>query len=71
MKKIVGAIFALSKSLDTTIVAEGIETHEQLQTMQQFGCDIGQGYLFGRPVPAEKALELLAADQIVISDSAG
>lgn len=71
MSKIVGAIFALSKSLDTTVVAEGIETLEQMETMQRFGCDIGQGYLFGRPVPADQTLKLLAADQSVNCGNAG
>lgn len=70
MCKIVRGLFALSKSLETTIVAEGIETAAQLKTMQKLGCNIGQGYLFGRPMPAAQVLELLAVGNPVISDMA-
>jgi diguanylate cyclase (GGDEF)-like protein len=46
------AIVALGRSLSLPIVAEGIETNEQLGVLQQLGCEMGQGFLFGRPVPA-------------------
>lgn len=61
MAKIVGAIFALGKNLETTIVAEGIETTAQLEAMKAFGCDIGQGYLFGRPEAEDVTVDLIAA----------
>jgi len=67
MNKIVSAIVALSKSLETTIVAEGIETPEQFEAMRGLGCDVGQGYLFGRPAPAHHTMQLLAADQAKVS----
>ena len=35
------------------IVAEGIETQEQLRVLRQLGCGMGQGFLFGRPASAE------------------
>jgi len=44
------AIIALGKSLGLPIVAEGIETPEQLRVLRRLGCGLGQGYLFGRPV---------------------
>jgi EAL domain-containing protein (putative c-di-GMP-specific phosphodiesterase class I) len=34
------------------VVAEGVETREQLSMLQEYGCPQGQGYYFGRPVPA-------------------
>jgi EAL domain-containing protein (putative c-di-GMP-specific phosphodiesterase class I) len=43
-------------------VAEGIETHDQQTFVTALGCDLGQGYLFSRPVDAESALELLTGD---------
>jgi len=47
------AIIALGRSLGLPIVAEGIETQEQLRVLRQLGCGMGQGFLFGRPASAE------------------
>lgn len=55
---IVTAIVALGHSLDLEIVAEGVETPEQLAHLRRLGCDLVQGYLIGRPVPATRALDL-------------
>jgi diguanylate cyclase (GGDEF)-like protein len=49
---VIGAILALSRSLGVEVVAEGIETREQRETLQAMGCLLGQGYAFGRPQPA-------------------
>ncbi|MCW2778532.1 MAG: Signaling protein ykoW [Frankiales bacterium] len=45
-------IVRLGQSLGLVVVAEGIEEAEQLQSLQVMGCDLGQGFLFSRPVPA-------------------
>ena len=45
------------------VVAEGVETREQLEILQQHGCPEGQGYYFCRPVPAEEFGEFLAHEQ--------
>lgn len=55
---IVAAILSLAHALDMTTIVEGIETDEQLLFLQANDCPFGQGYLLGRPVPAE-ALSLL------------
>lgn len=52
--ELVKTIVQLAKSLELDVVAEGIETKEQLQLMQTFGCTEAQGYYIGRPVPREQ-----------------
>jgi len=49
---IVAAVIGLGKSLHMRVVAEGVETREQLEILQEQGCPQGQGYYFSRPVPA-------------------
>ncbi|MDQ3288078.1 MAG: EAL domain-containing protein [Pseudomonadota bacterium] len=54
---IVSAILALAQSLGLEVVAEGIETEAQRQALAAMGCVHAQGYLFGRPHPAEHWLQ--------------
>src|SRR5262249_43808202 len=49
---IVGSTIALSKQLGLTVVAEGIEDSDTAEFLARMGCDEGQGYYFGRPLPA-------------------
>jgi diguanylate cyclase (GGDEF)-like protein/PAS domain S-box-containing protein len=51
---IVSAAISIGKSLKHRVIAEGIETSDQLAFLQAEHCDEGQGYYFGRPVPAEQ-----------------
>jgi diguanylate cyclase (GGDEF)-like protein len=55
----VDAILRLGDSLGLAAVAEGIEHPAQAERLRQLGCRLGQGYLFGRPAPAEQAEQLL------------
>jgi EAL domain-containing protein (putative c-di-GMP-specific phosphodiesterase class I) len=57
---IVAGIAAMAKGLKLNVVAEGVETRAQLDYISTLGCDAYQGYLFSRPVAAEKATEILA-----------
>ncbi|MGQ9865890.1 MAG: two-component system response regulator, partial [Pseudanabaenaceae cyanobacterium] len=50
--QIANLIVLLAKTLNLKTIAEGIETPEQLRTLRAIGCDYGQGYFFGRPMPA-------------------
>ena len=50
---IVQAIVTMGKSLGLTIVAEGVETEEQFQLLSNLDCDVIQGFLLGRPMPAD------------------
>ncbi|GIU81734.1 MAG: phosphodiesterase [Acidobacteria bacterium] len=52
-------IITLAKSLNLSVVAEGVENANQLYHLRKFGCDMGQGYLFAPPLPADKAEKLL------------
>jgi diguanylate cyclase (GGDEF)-like protein len=54
-----GAIVALGRTLGLTIVAEGIESQGQLERLRGLGCELGQGYLFGRPSDAEATFTFL------------
>jgi diguanylate cyclase (GGDEF)-like protein/PAS domain S-box-containing protein len=48
------AVISLAHALGLRAVAEGIETSEQLAELRTLGCELGQGYLFGRPEPPER-----------------
>jgi diguanylate cyclase (GGDEF)-like protein len=58
---IVDTVVALGRTLDLTITAEGVETPEQAKALKDAGCDQGQGYLFGRPLSAAAAIELISS----------
>jgi EAL domain-containing protein (putative c-di-GMP-specific phosphodiesterase class I) len=58
---IVRAIATLGAGLGMDVVAEGIETEEQLRFAAEAGCAFGQGYYFARPLPAEQLTPLLMA----------
>src|ERR1700722_11235691 len=67
---VISAVIGLAKSLKQTIVAEGVETTEQLDFLQNQGCDEGQGYYFCRPSPAPQFANLLkmSYQQLVVRD---
>jgi len=57
--KIVAAIITLAHSLDLDVVAEGVETRAQADRLRLLHCDGAQGWLFGKPVPADAAAALI------------
>ena len=56
---IVKVIVDLAHSLGLDVVAEGIETQEQLNVLKSLGCEYGQGYLFAYPLPSEDVLKVV------------
>ncbi len=52
-RAIIEAIVAMARALDLRVVAEGVEDHDQVTALQEFGVQIMQGYLFNRPLPAD------------------
>ena len=56
---IVKTILMLGENLGIEVVAEGIETRQQLESLQMLGCRLGQGFLFAKPMPAKKAGKIL------------
>lgn len=61
-ENILKAIIGLSKGLDILTTAEGIETEAQRQELTAMGCNNGQGYLFGKAMPAQQASQFLYAN---------
>jgi diguanylate cyclase (GGDEF)-like protein/PAS domain S-box-containing protein len=56
---ILGAVSALGAALDMQVLAEGVETHEQVELARRVGCTYAQGFHLSRPLPAEQLTALL------------
>ena len=63
---VVGGSVEIAHGLGATVVAEGVETHDQLRFVYLMGCDIAQGYLIGRPAPADEVRSLLDVPRLVL-----
>lgn len=59
--EITSAVIAMAHKLNLQVVAEGIETVEQLAVLRRQKCNIGQGYLFDKPIPGKELIERLRA----------
>jgi diguanylate cyclase (GGDEF)-like protein/PAS domain S-box-containing protein len=59
---LVAAAIAMGRALEMEVIAEGIETSEQVADLRELGCPLGQGYLFARPLPPEEIDSLLGSD---------
>ena len=55
--RVVQAIIALGKVMDLSVIAEGVETEQQLMLVHTFGCDLAQGFFIGKPMPEKDFLE--------------
>ncbi len=59
------SILALSNLLELSVIAEGIQTEEQLVWLRTIGCEEGQGFLFSPPVPAAEAIQFIQAPSLL------
>jgi diguanylate cyclase (GGDEF)-like protein len=67
---IAGAVIAMAHSLRMQVVAEGVEDAEQLELLRAAGCDLGQGYLFSRPLQADQLASWLRRQESSGADAA-
>jgi EAL domain-containing protein (putative c-di-GMP-specific phosphodiesterase class I) len=63
---IVTSVIALGHKLGLNVVAEGVETREQLTVLREHGCDEMQGYLFARPQSAQECERLLRRRTLLV-----
>ncbi|MFA5535918.1 MAG: EAL domain-containing protein [Bacillota bacterium] len=66
-QNLVKSIIAMGKSLNLTIVAEGIETKEQLLCLEKFGCQLGQGYILSKPLPAHEIEHFISCQELEVT----
>ena len=59
---IINTIVAMAKGLDLNVIAEGVETQQQLDYLHEIDCHEAQGFLFGKPLPADVISQLLIQD---------
>ena len=59
MTSVVRAVIELAHDLQITVVAEGVETEDQLRKLHSLGCDLAQGYWLGHPMTAHDFAGLL------------
>ncbi|MFM6193275.1 MAG: putative bifunctional diguanylate cyclase/phosphodiesterase [Planktothrix sp.] len=57
---LIPVIISLAKTMNMSVIAEGIELPEQLMILKELSCGFGQGYFFSKPVPPEQLMELLS-----------
>jgi len=65
---IVTAIIQMSHALGCTVIAEGLETQEQLDFLKAEGCDVVQGFFYSKPIPAESVDELLSTIHTLVKE---
>lgn len=68
---IVDAVVRLGHSFGLQTVAEGVETAEQLRLLRSLGCDMGQGHLWGRPLPPDDLIRVIAGSPLPLLGGAG
>jgi EAL domain-containing protein (putative c-di-GMP-specific phosphodiesterase class I) len=62
-KRLVAIIISIARAFNMLVVAEGVETQEQMDGLWQLGCDQAQGFLHGKPVPMQQFAALLQKEK--------
>jgi EAL domain-containing protein (putative c-di-GMP-specific phosphodiesterase class I) len=62
---IIQTIITLAKNLEINLIAEGVETKRHADLLKELGCDILQGYYFGRPVSTEETSRILEESRFI------
>ncbi|TCR06954.1 GGDEF domain-containing phosphodiesterase [Neorhizobium sp. JUb45] len=70
-RRILKSIIQIAQALKVGVIAEGIETKQHAEALRRLGCDLFQGYHFGRPEPAEMVARRLSPQQTDTEKSAG
>jgi EAL domain-containing protein (putative c-di-GMP-specific phosphodiesterase class I) len=65
-EEVVSAIIALGRSMDKRVIGEGIETAAQYDQLLKLGCERGQGFLLGRPMNADSAVNIARESAVLI-----
>ena len=60
--RLVGIMIEIARLLEVPVIAEGVETGEQMERLKELGCDIIQGYYFSKPLPSDRFAELIKSD---------
>ena len=60
--RLVGIMIDIARLLEVPVIAEGVETKEQMEKLRAIGCDIIQGYYFSKPLPAEEFNKLIETE---------
>ncbi|MGB5457053.1 MAG: EAL domain-containing protein [Gammaproteobacteria bacterium] len=68
-KSIVNTIVAMVKGLNLNVIAEGVETQQQLDYLQEIDCNEAQGFLFCKPLPSDVVVQLLIQEPYAVPDS--
>ena len=63
-KQYVSTIISIGHILNLGVISEGVETADQLETLQKIGCDYIQGYIWGKPLPPEEAAKLVYLSKV-------
>jgi len=61
-RELINAIIAMAHGLNMKVIAEGVETEEQLHFLKELGCNYAQGYLLSKPITADEISNLLSSD---------
>lgn len=68
-KSIINTIVAMGKGLNLNVIAEGVETQQQLDYLQEIDCNEAQGFLFCKPLPADVIAQLLMQEPYAVPDA--